>query len=211
MHDLDRRYMETEGESFEFTAEGEGEVSLEGEVFHEGELQELAAELLSVSNEGELNHFLGGLIKKAAGAVGKLVKSPVGQHLGGMLKGLARKALPMAGKAIGNWIAPGSGGQVGQQLAQQAGSMFGLELEGLSQEDREFEVAKQFVRLAGEATKNAVSAPASAAPAQVASSAVAQAAQKFAPGLNGQGAAGRAGAASGRWVRRGNRIILLGV
>lgn len=209
MHDLDRRYMEMEGESFEFAAEGEA--GGHGEVFNEGELHELAAELLSVSSEGELNHFLGGLIKKAAGAIGKIVKSPIGQHLGSALKGLAKRALPMAGQAIGNWIAPGVGGQVGSQLAQKAGSMFGLELEGLSQEDREFEVAKQFVRLAGEATKNAVSAPASTDPSQAASSAVSQATQRFAPGLTAQPGGARGGATSGRWFRRGNKIVLVGV
>ena len=36
-----------------------------------------------------------------------------------------------------------------------AGSALGLELEGLSQEDREFEAAKQFVRFASDAVKNA--------------------------------------------------------
>lgn len=210
MHDLDRRYMELEGESFEFTAEAEGETAHEGEVFHEGELQELAAELLTVSSEQELNYFLGSLIKKAAGAVGKFVKSPLGQQLGGALKGLAKKALPMAGKALGDWIAPGVGGQVGQQLAQQAGSMFGLELEGLSSEDREFEVAKQFVRLAADATRTAATADPSANPAQVAQNAVTQATQRFAPGLLGQSARPTTGATSGRWIRRGNKIIVLG-
>lgn len=210
MHDLDRRYMEMEGESFEFTAEAEQ--NEQQEVFQEAELQELAAELLSVSNEAELNQFLGGLIKKAGGAIGKLVRSPIGQHLGGALKSVARRALPVAGRAIGDWISPGAGGQFGEQIAQQAGSMFGLELEGLSHEDREFEVAKQFVRLAGDATKTAVSAPASSNPAQVAQAAVTQAAQRFAPGVLGQpGARPGTGATSGRWVRRNGKIILFGV
>jgi hypothetical protein len=223
MHDLDRRSMQAEGEYFEFTAEGEGEA--EGEmggsafeftaeaegVFSEAELQELASELLSVSSEAELNHFLGDLIKKAAGTVGKAIRSPLGQQLGGMLKGVARQALPMAGKAIGDWIAPGTGGQIGQQVAQKAGALFGLELEGLSHEDREYEVAKQFVRLAGDATKTAMSAPPSANPAQVAKSAVTQAAQTFAPGLLSPAARPQGGGQSGRWVRRGRKIVVYGI
>ena len=215
MHDLDRRYMELESESFEFTAESE--LGHESEVFQESELQELAAELLSVSNEQELNHFLGDLMKRAASGVGKFIQSPMGQQLGGLLKVAAKKALPMAGRAIGDWIAPGSGGQIGQQVAQQAGAMFGLEFEGLSHEDREFEAAKQFVRFAADATKNALSAPPSNSLAQVAQSAVSQAAQRFVPGLlgqvgpGGQAAPGRVGALSGRWVRKGNRIVLYGV
>jgi uncharacterized protein (DUF697 family) len=205
MHDLDHRSMEMSGESFEFTAEGEEEV------FSETELQELAAEMLSVTQEAELNHFLGGLIKKAAGAVGKLVSSPMGQQLGGMLKGAAKKALPMAGRAIGDWVAPGAGGSIGERLGQQAGSMFGLETEGLSHEDREFEVAKQFVRLAADATKNAVSAPDTANPASVAQAAVTQAAQKFAPGLLSPAARPQGGGVSGRWVRKGRKIVIYGV
>jgi hypothetical protein len=225
MHDLDRTLGRTAMESgpFEFTGESEtfGEFQSEFtgefqgetlEVFHETELQELASELLSVSNEQELNHFLGNLIKKAGSAIGKVVKSPIGQALGGVLKNVAKTALPMAGAALGNLVLPGVGGAIGGKLASAAGSMFGLELEGLSQEDREFEVAKQYVRLAGDATKTALSAPPTASPAAVAQNAVAQAAQKFAPGLVG-GAAGlySGGGMSGRWVRRGRRIVIYGV
>ena len=39
---------------------------------------ELAAELLGVASEAELDRFLGDLIKKAGRAVGQFVKSPVG-------------------------------------------------------------------------------------------------------------------------------------
>jgi hypothetical protein len=76
-----------------------------------------------------------------------------------VLKSVAKTALPMAGGALDNLVLPGVGGATGGKLASAAGSMFGLELEGLSQDDREFEVAKQYVRLAGDATKIALSAP----------------------------------------------------
>ncbi len=217
MHDLDRTFMEQEeeGQAFEFTGEQQEQWN---EVFQESELQELAAELLSVQNEEELNYFLGDLIKKAGKAIGAVVKSPVGQALGGVLKSVAKKALPIAGAALGNMIVPGVGGAIGGKLASAAGSMFGLELEGLSQEDREFEVAKQFVRLAGDATTQAVQAAQQGkAVQQAVKEAVTQAAQKFAPGLlqagplqgDGQQHAGRK--QHGRWTRHGNKIVLHGV
>lgn len=204
MHDIDRVYMEADTEGFEFSSEAEGEV------FSEDQLHELAAELMAVSSEEELDHFLGGLIKKAAGAVGKFVKSPVGKQLGGMLKGLAKKALPVVGGALGNFIVPGAGGLVGSKLGSMASKLFELNLEGLSEEDQQFEISKQFVRLAADATKNAVSAPASANPVAAVRGAVSQAVQRHAPGLLG-GSAGLGSATSGRWVRKGNRIILFGV
>jgi hypothetical protein len=101
-----------------------------------------------------------------------------------------------------------------------AGNLFELELEGLSQEDREFEAAKQFVRFASEAVKNAASAP-GGNPVAIARSALAAAAQRHAPGLlNGSVAmsptssmsspsAGVRRPRSGRWRRiSSNRIIV---
>jgi len=216
MHDIDRTSGRTTTEAFEFEGEEESEFQAEeGGVLHEEELNELATELLSVSNERELEQFLGGLFKKVGSAVGSFIKSPIGQQLGGMLKSVASKALPVAGAALGNLIVPGVGGAIGGKLASAAGSMFVLELEGLSHEDREFEVAKQFVRLATDAAQNAASAPPSASPAQVAQKALTEAAKKFAPGLLGGGGNGAGLAASGhqhgRWLRKGHKIVLYGV
>lgn len=219
MHDLDRTYAELEPESFEFTAEdeyegdyeGEYDGEYDGEVLDEADLQELAAELLSVSNEAELDQFLGGVIRKVGRAVGKVVRSPVGRHLGGVLKGVAKKALPMAGAAIGNYFVPGAGGAIGRKLGTAAGKAFGLELEGLSQEDAEFEVAKQFVRLAADATNRVLSTPEGANAAAAAKRAVSKALRRHAPGLRFETGATGAQATSGRWVRRGNTIILYGV
>ena len=180
--------------------------------FSEAEEMELAAELLSVSNEAELEQFLGKLFKKAAG----FIKGPIGQKLLGAVKGLAKKALPVLGGAVGNLIVPGLGGVIGGKLASAAGGMFGLELEGLSYEDQEFEVAKQIVRLGGAAAVNAAQAPSSAPPDQVAQQALTTAAQQYAPGLVRDGGPigyGRRRRCShkttGRWIRRGNSILLL--
>ena len=159
---------------------------------------ELAANMLEINNEDELDHFLGSLIKKAGG----FLKSGVGKSLGGFLKGAAKMALPM----VGNLIAPGIGGVAASKI----GDMFGLELEGLSLEDQEYEAARGFVRFAGEAAKNAAVAPPNAPPQQAAKAAVIQAAEKHAPGLlsaggptNGQGYS--AGSGSQYGGRGGNQ------
>ena len=239
MHNIDRTnlestYGEYEGEysgeygAGEFGQEFEGLQEFEGNTefetygeyegtISEAEEMELAAELLSVSNEAELEQFLGKLFKKA----GTFIRSPVGQKLMGTMKGLAKKALPMLGSAVGNMIVPGLGGVIGGKLASAAGGMFGLELEGLSYEDQEFEVAKQIVRFGSAAAANAAKAPPTAPPHEVHQSAVTAAAQQFVPGLlrrNGPAPSTPspryrdhrcAHNATGRWVRRGNAILLL--
>lgn len=211
MHDLDRTYRETDGEAFnyEFTAEQESEG-----VLGEDELNELATELLGVSQEEELDQFLGNLIRKVGSAVGKVVRSPIGQALGGVLKTVAKKALPMAGAALGNLVVPGLGGAFGAKLGSMAGNALGLELEGLSQEDAQFEVAKQFVRIASDAVNNALSQPhAQGNPRQAAVRAMDQALQRHAPMMISQGVGKMAthGAQSGRWIRKGHHIVLFGV
>ena len=170
---------------------------------------ELAAELLEITNEQELDHFLGDLIKKAGSAVGKFVKSPVGQAIGGVLKTAAKTALPIAGGALGAFVGGPLGAKLGSSLASMAGQALGLELEGLSQEDREFQAARQFVRWAGETAKNTLAAPPSADPATVAKAAAAEAARLHAPGLWGVSTSVKGH--SGRWIRRGNTIVVFGV
>lgn len=191
-------------EAYEYAGEQES-----ASVFNEQQELELAAELLEVSNEQELEQFLGGLIGMAGKALGGLVKGPIGKTLGGALKGIAKKALPIAGGALGTFFGGPVGTALGSSLGSMAGSALGLEFEGLSAEDREFEAAKQFVRLAGDAVKTALDAPPHADPAAVAHAAVADAARIYAPGLAGgqRSSQGR----SGRWVRRGSQIVLFGV
>lgn len=197
-------------EAFEYS-QFEGESGAEGEVFSETDEMELAAQLLEVADEAELDQFLGDLIKKAGRAIGKVVKSPIGRAIGGALKSVAKKALPIAGGALGAWVGGPLGAKIGSGLAGMAGKALGLELEGLSQEEGEYEAAKQFVRFAGQAVKNAVSSPAAVQnPVAVAKAAIAEAARVHAPGLATAGGIA-AGAKSGRWIRRGNTIVVVGV
>jgi hypothetical protein len=213
MHDIGRTQLEAETEF------GETEF---GEMGYAGEFEsslgetaelELTSELLGVSNEQELEQFLGNLLSRAGGALRQFAGSPTGRALGGLLKDAARKALPAVGHAIG--------GPTGSQFATQAGQILGLELEGLSLEDREYEAARQYVRFATEAARAASAAPAGGSPLAAARAAAAAAASQHAPGLapalggpppaGSPHASGGRGARSGRWVRRGNTIVLTGI
>jgi hypothetical protein len=168
-------------------------------VFNETEELELAAVLLEVTNERELDRFLANLIAKAERAIGRHLSSPIKQALCGLLKSVAKNALPMLGSALG--------AQIGGQLASVAGRVFGLELEGLSPEDKEFEIAKSFVRFAGAAVRNAVYTPVATAPQAVAQKAIRQAARHHAPGLQ-QRTGASASERTGYWYRRGRNIVV---
>ena len=144
---------------------------------------ELASELLAVANEGELDRFLGDLIDRAASSVGSIIRSPLGRAIGSSLKGVIKSALPLAGGTLGTMVGGPLGASIGCGLASAAGRAFGLELEGLSREDQEFEVAKRFVRFASEAVKDAASASPVGDPHALAQSAIAAAARQNAPGL----------------------------
>jgi len=196
MHDLDTRMNET----FEYDFEQEG-------VFGEAEVSQLASELMEVQNEGELEQFLGDLIKKAGSAVGSFINSPTGQALGGMLKSAAKQVLPMAGKALGGYVGGSTGAQWGEKLGSLAGDNF--EMEGETEQEAPFENAKCFVRMAADAVKAVGSQPPGPNLVNTVQAAVSKAASTHMPALVSAGAA--VGATQGRWVRRGQRIVLLGV
>ena len=185
-------------ERLESEAEQQGET---GEVFDEADVPELASRLLDVSNEAEFDRLLGGMISHAAQQVGRELSAPLGQAVGGLLKSLAKQALPPAGTTLG-------GG------ASSPAHMLGMELEGLGEVEAEFECAKQFVRLAGETVRNAVESEPLGIPAHVAEAAVTTAAKVYAPALPispPPTAAAPPPRRTGSWVRRGNRIIALDI
>jgi len=235
MHDLDRTQLEA-AEGYEFGSVRSEELGLGGS----GELQEagrfdeyvgeatehqsplgeqhemeLAAELLEVSSEEELEQFLGNVFGSVQRAVGRAVRSDTGRALGGLLKDslkdLTRKALPVVGRAVGQRVSP-RGGTVGARAASVLGALLGLELEGLSGEDREFEVSRQLVRFTSSAVQNAALAPRNVPGPVAARTAVQRAACTYAPGLlpRLQGRSTRMWPRSGRWVRRGQAIVLIG-
>ena len=217
MHDLDRSDLVFESNGFEAGLEelDDNEVDPDQEGVFDGiEQSELAGELLGVTDDHELDHFLGSLLKKATRKLGPLTGG-LTNNLGGLLKGAIKKALPTVASVAGGAF----GGPVGAMIASKAtpylSSMFGMELEGLSSEDQEFEAAKQVVRMAGNAIENAVNNAGNSAPAAVARQAVVDAARRYVPGLvrgggNGQ-RRGDAPVQQGTWYRRGNKIVIVGV
>jgi hypothetical protein len=186
---------------------------------HEVNEMEMATELLSVNNEEELEQFLGGLFKKVKGLASKVLKSPAGDMLKGYLKTLAKKALPIASGALGGVV----GGPIGAALAGKASDMvgkaLGLELEGLSPEDKEYEIAKGYVRFANDAIRRVASDHRYRhQPRTAARTAMVNAARRHAPGFlsprfyqNYRNAAGsgEGNQANGTWERQQDGSIVL--
>jgi hypothetical protein len=185
----------------------------------EAEEVELATELLAVSTEAEMDQFLGNIfkgvwkgIKTVGSAVGKIARP-----LGGILKAVAKKALPFVGGALGSLIPiPGVGTAVGSALGGALGKALELEYAELDSEEAEFEMARRFVRIAATAAQRAALAPATADVESVVNDALVAAARKHLASANlselelfTQGVGGSRH--SGRWVRQGENIILVGV
>jgi hypothetical protein len=246
MHDIDRTQpLLRQGQAYEFEFETEAnETQFESggqemeSPLGEAETMELASELLEVQSEQELEQFLGDIVSKigsavrgAARTVGDFARTSTGQQLVGLLKGAAKTALPAVGTAVGGYFGGPVGAQIGSAAAGQLGQALGLELEGLSHEDQHFEVAQQFVKLAGAAAQTAAAMPPSVPAPQAAKAAFVEAAKSLAPGLirpsgtNGIGTGGGIGRQtngggaghlslgsrrSGRWHRHGNSIVLMG-
>jgi len=72
-----------------------------GEVFNEGELMELTAEFLEITNEWELDRFLGELIEKAGGATARWRNPPKAKRRGAYSRASPKKPcrLPAAQRA----------------------------------------------------------------------------------------------------------------
>jgi hypothetical protein len=221
MHDLDRQQLEQherEGLLGEHTT---GELT-------EAQEMELASHFLEVTNEEELEQFLGDLFNRAKAAAGDIYAAAgraynsdlVQSQVIPALKRAARSYGPgLAGRAAERVLGPGSGtwAQSGAQWA--ADRWLKEELEGLSGEDREFELARRYIRLAMESLQRALQTPPRVPPPVAARIAISEAARKHAPGLVpivpqlvGGAAAPAAGAngatSSGRWVRRGSTVVI---
>lgn len=212
---------EFEGQ-FEFGGNQEMQEMEMNSELHESLEMELAHELLNVTNEQELNMFLGKLIRGVGRGIRNFARSGVGQAIGGALKKVAKVAIPIAGKALGGLVGGPIGAMVGGKLASAATNLFELELEGLSPEDREFEVARAYVRFANDAIQTAARQSQRSPnqnPMALANRAINQSARMYAPGLlnrkpntqmqpsrNQNGGGGMS--SQGRWVRRGNQITL---
>jgi hypothetical protein len=214
MHDIDRTQVGYEYEEENTPYEYEQPYESESGEMDESEAMEYAAGLMEAESEEEFESLLSSLISRAVKAAGGYLASPTGKALGGLLKGAARQILPLVQQVAGD----GTSGEAESDNLTEA------EMEAM-----EWENAQTFVNLAQEAAANASQAPPGADPKQVAEKAVADAAQVHAPSLlagapqpgpgpmggpgpgrpTGGCACGRKNRA-GRWVRRGNQLIIYG-
>lgn len=153
--------------------------------FDEMTENELASELLEVQSEEELDQFLGRLIKRASPQGARnFGQSKGGRMLGGVLKKVAKFALPMAGRVVGGFFGGPVGAKIGGNIGQFTTRAFGLELEGLSAEDQEFELSKALVRFSGSAARNVqTDSKAFVQPQNAVRKGVVTAAKRFMPGL----------------------------
>jgi hypothetical protein len=165
---MDRRLLDYDPEEETFETASAAPAANDA-VFGEADEMELAASLLEVASEAGLDRFLGDLVGRAGRAVGRVAPASVGGALSTMLNTAARQTLPVVAGAVGRRLGGGSGAGVAAQVVDAAARYFGLELEGLSPEDQEFEAARRFIRFAGEAARNAVAAPAPRMPSMLAS------------------------------------------
>lgn len=224
MHDIDRTQQEVFDEAdalelngFEFTDTETDAYALESPFTEEQEI-DLASELLTLSSDQELDQFFGKLVRRVGGLVRKVARSPVTRALGGALRGVAKKALPTLGGALGTAI----GGPAGAALGRAAGGVVGglLEYDGIGGE-QEFEIARRIIRTAGQAAHRVINAP-PGDPWAIVRSAVSGAVRTHLPALlqrhfGQSGEMGPSGVApvgmranAGRWVRRGRSIIVIG-
>jgi len=117
-----------------------------------------ASGLLDVTNRAELEDFLRALVTE------KRLPANAGRTLVDVLTTTAVRTVPTLSALVGAGTPP-------------APRVYGLALEGMSAEDRDYELARQFVRFARAATDRVARSPADVG------TAVAQAAREFAPEL----------------------------
>lgn len=199
---------------------------------------ELAQELLSVQNEGELNHFLGGLVSGALRGARALYNSSAGQAIKGQLisgaKSIGRQALPQLAGAVGNYFGGNTGGQWGNRFGNWAANRYLNEYENEAPNANNLDTARRLVRMVRQSAIQIASMAQAGQPltrASVRGVMYQNASQAF-PGIRlpqarPSGFTGATGAApmntitsatsmapnsnSGTWYRQGNQLVLSGV
>jgi hypothetical protein len=172
---MHNRLLEYSPETEMFDAENiEWATEAETGVLQETEEIGLALELLAVGSDRGLNHFITKLIRSVLRQTAHAFDPSMFNAIFGVLSRMTKVILRIAGGA--------HRASVGQRLARVASRLFALELEGLSNEDREFQAARRCVRFLSEAIVNAVVVKAGD-PLAAARKATTTAAQRYAPGL----------------------------
>lgn len=128
-----------------------------------------AVELLNaLGRPGQLRASLMSLLRQAGG---RRIGAARAAALAALLQRAVESVMPPA---------PPLGRRAGAMA--QAARFFDIELEGLSPEDREFEVVRRFTLLAAEAAQRAARSPPHLPPAAAAQQAAVLAARRYAPG-----------------------------
>jgi hypothetical protein len=157
-------------------------------------------ELLDTTTEVELRKFLGGLVADAGRRSGGRLPDPAAQALVDRLARTALQTVPTLASVIGAGVADAGSWQ--NSPTAMASRVYGLSLEGISAEDRDYEIARQFVRFAQAATTEAAHRGASRSATATANAAITAAAREFAPGLRPPGHAHHTPSVA--WMRGGN-------
>jgi hypothetical protein len=179
-----------------------------GQLPAESRIVELAAELLDVTNESELEGFLRKLVAETPRNGGRLPADTAGA-LVAALRRIVERTVPTLTSALGDELDPAT--EAGPSVAATAARVYGLELEGMSAEDRDYEIARQFLHLALATTARAARSPARAPAAVIADTAVAGASRELAPGLLPLEHGTAAGPRPGPPTRRRAGVRLTGV
>jgi hypothetical protein len=161
-----------------------------------------AWELLDTTTEVELRKFLSGLVADAGRRSGDRLPDPAARALVDRLARIALQTVPTLTSVLGAGGAEAGSWQ--SSPTAMASRVYGLSLEGFSAEDRDYEIARQFVRFAqAAATEVAHRAAATSGPAPAtANAAITSAATVFAPGLHPPGHANRTPSVA--WMRGAN-------
>jgi hypothetical protein len=152
----------------------------------------------------------------AAKAAGTFFGGPAGGALGGQLGSMISNAIKEAEADLDEAFA----GELEEEEREQflgdiVGGLIGGEMEAATPAERQVEAAKRFVRVATSAAQKLAAQPSTQNPTAAAISALQSASKKLGlttkqPGA-GFFAGGHPGARnSGRWVRKGNQIVIYG-
>jgi hypothetical protein len=142
---------------------------------------EQASRLLDATNATELDAFLRGLIDDVVRRSGATLSADGARAVLAVVKKTARQTLPTLATVFGADMK--SSPWRGKSPVATAARVYGLELEGLSAEERDFEIARQLIRFAQAATSRAANPPTALPAAAAVRAAVNSAAREFAPGL----------------------------
>jgi hypothetical protein len=157
---------------------------------HDDQETELAFELLDAASPAEFDRAIGTIVSAATRRGGRQLSPAIRRAVHQLLARFAALVLPIVGSVATEGVPASAVGTAGDGV--RAGRLLGLELEGLSPDDQELELARQFVRLAMSTSRQAAAAAAGPDPARVARTAAARAARSHAPGLLGAPASGTA-------------------